>query len=525
MAQVPFLFFLALTIVACQTAPTTLPAIPSTETLPPNEPSVLATTVTRAPTSTLLPTTTVFPEILKEEASPLCEKSFSALFVPGPLNAPFAVMRKMTYADAPAWEFSHQLPHMSNLAADDVQTVFCISESRTQTGTYADGSPAYQLLWDVRAISFPDGRVTGRNSFAGSLPPETKELGAGEELFPYREFAAWVFDKVDHPNFLYFKDAFTTIVLSPDGKIGVFGTSIANQIVEKDYQAKIFLFNLSDLEIISALEGHQGTVTSLAFSPDGKILASSGFDLFVKFWDVGTRRLIGQISIADTPNFLMFSPDGRKLAVASNLEVTLIDPFSMKIEQPIQAAGGDRLAFSPDNSYVYVKSSGTIKIIDLNANIVTLTFPDPFTLVPTVEVAADGSIIGVTYETPEAVDGFVISPDGAQIITYTIDRSLDGATSAKNVRLATWDSKTGKYQSEIKFSGDQIQAMEFSPDGTLLAIGNNDQVWLWDTASWQLKEKLTGHIGFIADLTFTADGTKILSAGSDGTIRAWDLEK
>jgi WD40 repeat protein len=369
--------------------------------------------------------------------------------------------------------------------------------------------------------------VIGRNSFAGSLPPKTKDLGSGtgEGLFPSRDFAAWVFDKVDHPNFLYFKDAISSIAMSPDARIGVFGTSIASQIVDKEYQAKIFLFNPSDLEIISALEGHQGMVTSLAFSPDGKTLASSGFDLYIKFWDVETHRLIGQASLADTPNSLMFSPDGTKLAVASNLEVTLIDPSSMKIEQPIQEAGGDRLAFSPDNSYVYVKSSGTIKIIDPNANIITLTFPDPFTLVPTVEVAADGSIIGVTYETPEAVDGFAISPDGTQILTYTIDRSLDSSTGTENVRLATWDSKTGKYQSEIKFSGDQIRAVKFSPDGTLLAIGNNDEVWLWDTANWQLKEKLTGHIGFVADLAFTPDGTKILSAGSDGTIRLWALEQ
>jgi WD40 repeat protein len=76
-------------------------------------------------------------------------------------------------------------------------------------------------------------------------------------------------------------------------------------------------------------------VTSLAFSPDGKILASSGYDLFIKFWDVASGRLLGQISMADTPNFLAFSPDGSKLAVASNLEVSLVDPVSMQIEQSV----------------------------------------------------------------------------------------------------------------------------------------------------------------------------------------------
>ncbi len=190
------------------------------------------------------------------------------------------------------------------LAATDVQTLFCISETRTQTGTYTDGSAAYQLFWEVRAVSWPGGKVIGRNSFTGSLPPETKEFasGAAEGLSPYKEFAAWIFNQVDHPDFLYFKDAITSLAISPDGRLAAFGSAVANQIVDKDYQAQIYLFNPSDLQtdlgtsaFLDVLEGHQGMVTSLAFSPDGKLLASSGYDLFVKFWDVAAGALLGQV--------------------------------------------------------------------------------------------------------------------------------------------------------------------------------------------------------------------------------------
>lgn len=525
-----FTGFLVFIFIACQPAPTTAPIINPTETVPPSATPPPATTVAQA----TVPTPTISPDVLKEQASPICEESFSSLFEEGPLIPPFAVMKKETYAAAPVWDVSHPLPHMESFSAAEVQTVFCISESRTQTGTYTDGSAAYQLFWEVRAVSFPDGRVIGRNSFTGSPPPKTKELASGsaEGLFPYKEFAAWIFNQVDHPEFLYFNDAVTSLAISPDGSVAAFGTAIANQIVDKDYQAKIFLFdplnvqtNLQTSAFLAVLEGHQGMVTSLAFSPNGNILASSGYDRFVKFWNVASGRLLGQISLTDTPNSLTFSPDGSKLAVASNLEVATIDPVSRQINGIIQQAGGDRLAFSPDGSHLYVNSPGSIKIIDPTASRVTLTFPDPFALVPTMSVSADGNVVSVTYESPETVEGFALSTDGSRMITYTMDRSVDVDSGSENVRLATWDAETGKYVSEIKFSGHLIQTIRFSPDGNLLAMGNRSEIWIWDTATWQVKEKLAGHTGEVVDLAFTPEETKLLSASGDGSIRVWSLEE
>jgi WD40 repeat protein len=200
-----------------------------------------------------------------------------------------------------------------------------------------------------------------------------------------------------------------------------------------------------------------------------------------------------------------------------------IDSVSRQVSGSVQEAGGDRLAFSPDSSHVYVHP-GNIKIIDPTANRVMLAFPDPFALVPTMSVSKDGSI-SVTYESPETVDGFALSPDGSQIVTYTIDRSIDIDSGVENVRLATWDAKTGKYISEVRFSGENIHTIEFSPDGSLLAMGNRNEIWIWNTTIWQIKEKRSGHIGEIVDLAFTPEGTKLLSASRDGTLRVWSLEK
>ena len=527
-AAIPF--FLAFILIGCQSATAVTSTI--TPPTPPSETPFPSSTSTPVPTSTPAPIATISPEELIRRASPICENAFSALVESGTLTPPFAVLKKAAYADVPVWEVSHQVPHLGSLSAAAVQTVFCISETRIQTGTYTDGSPAFQLFWDLRAITWPVGKVIGRKSFTGSPPSKTKELASSstEGPFPFKEFTAWIFNQIDHPDFLYFKDAITSIAISPDGNLAAFGTAIENQIVDKDYQAKIFIFNPSDLQtdlrtsaFLNVLDGHRGMVTSLVFSPDGNVLVSSGYDRFIKFWDVTSSRILGQVITTDTPNSLAFSSDGTKLAVASNLEVTIIDSVSRQNSVSIQGTGGDSLAFSPDGNHIYVNSAERIKIVDPAAGRVTLAFPDRFALVPTISLAADGSVASVAYASPEAVEGFALSPDGVQIITYTIDRSVNTNSGADNVRLATWDAKTGKYVREVRFSGDLIHTVKFSPDGNLLGIGNRNEIWVWDTENWQIKEKLAGHTGEIVALAFTAQQKKLLSASSDGTVRVWSL--
>ena len=532
MMRLTFGICLAFLLIACQSAPIHNPA----ETLPPGQTPPPVPTATPPPTAiqTTAPTPTVSPAELKRRAAPLCENAFSTLIETGPLSPPFAVMKKETYADVPTWEFSHQLPHLGSLSAAKVQTLFCISETRTQTGTYTDGSAAYQLFWEVRAVSWPGGKVIGKNSFTGSPPPKTQNFGSGtgEGSYPYPEFARWILNQIDHPDFLYFPNAITSLGVSPDGGLAAFGSAIANQVVDRQYQAQIFLFDPLDLQTglgtsayLDVLDGHQGMVTALAFSPSGNLLASSGYDFFIKFWDVRAGSLLGQVSIADTPNALAFSSDGMKLAVSTNLEAAIIDPVSRQISASIPGAGGHSLAFSLDGSHLYVNASGSIKMIDLAASQVKLTFPDPFALVPTMSVSADGTVLGVTYETPETVEGFALSPDGSRIITYTLDRTAEVGSGIDNVRLATWDAETGTYVGEVRFSGELISAMRFSPNGRLLAMGNESEVWIWDTATWQVSEKRTGHIDDIVDLAFTPEGEKLLSASRDGTIRVWSLDE
>ncbi len=542
MMRVLLIVSLVFILVACQPAPATVPLVSPTETPVPSETPVPIPTATQTSTPTIVPTATISPDVLKGEAGPLCEKALSASVENGVFTPPFAVLRKAVYADSPTWGFGRQLPHLWSSSSTDVRTIFCISESRTRQGTYTDGAPAYQLSWSVRAVSWPEGKVIAQNTFIGSTPPQIKRSsGSAEGASPYKKFSAWILDQVDHPNFFKFSDAITTIAISPNGGLAAFGTALDNRLVDKDYQAKIILFNPVDLQTISTLDGHTGMVTALAFSPDGKLLASSGYDLSVKFWDVATGNFAGQVSDMEPANALLFSPDGTKLAVISNRELALIDPLSMQIEQSFPDASGESLAFSPDGNYLFFHSGlSGVKVIDLAAGAVTLRIPDGEALIATAMASlnefptseASGFPI-ITYPTPDTVDGFALSSDGTKMITYTIDRSVDSDSGAENVRLATWDPKTGDYLSEIKFASydeqlgntDLIRIIKISPNGNLLATGHGSEIWLWDMTAWQVIRKLTGHIDSINDLVFTPDGIKILSAGGDGTIRVWSLEE
>src|SRR5215207_6441772 len=125
--------FLAVILIGCQSAPAVTATI--TPLTPPGKTPLPSSTNTPVPTSTTAPIATISPAELLRRASRICENAFSALVESGPLTAPFAVLKKAAYADIPSWEASHQLPHLGSLSPAEVQTVFCISETRIQTGT------------------------------------------------------------------------------------------------------------------------------------------------------------------------------------------------------------------------------------------------------------------------------------------------------------------------------------------------------------------------------------------------------
>ncbi len=249
------------------------------------------------------------------------------------------------------------------------------------------------------------------------------------------------------------------------------------------------------------LQGHSDEARSVAFSPDGKLVASGGRDDLILLWNVATGQPVGEPLRGHTGwvDAVAFSPDGKLLASASeDGTIRLWDAASgAPIGQPLTGhVGAVRdVAFSPDGKLL--ASAGADQTVRL-WNV--------------AEGTPDGQpLTGHT----DAVWSVAFSPDGKQIASASAD---------KTVRL--WDVATHKVVGD-PFVGhtNWVLSVAFSPDGQRLASGGADnQIILWDVQRHQaIGQPLTGDTNWVRSIAFSPDGAQLVSGSADHTVRLWDL--
>jgi WD40 repeat protein len=265
------------------------------------------------------------------------------------------------------------------------------------------------------------------------------------------------------------------------------------------------------------LRGHSGVVNSVAFSPDGKTLASGALDGTIILWDVANRQPIGQpltghpLSVSN----IAFSPDGKTLASGSwDGTVTLWDVASRQpIGQPLtgHSQGVTSVAFSPDGRTLASGAlDGTIILWDVSTALKPGLGEGEGTGVASRQLI-DQPLTGHSF----GVSSVAFSPDGKTL-----------ASSARDGAIILWDAASRQPIGQpLSGHSGVANSVAFSPDGKTLASGNTDgAIILWDVASRQpIGQPLTGHSGVVHSVAFSPDGKTLASGSHDRTIILWDV--
>ena len=274
-----------------------------------------------------------------------------------------------------------------------------------------------------------------------------------------------------------------SVAWSPDGK----------QLATGSWDNSIKLWEANTGKLQHTVQGHKNRVHKIAWSPDGQHLASCGWDGAIKIWD-GTwpeHTLNGHSAIAFC---IAWSPDGKRLASGSpDKSVRIWDAENGKQLHLLEGHTGTvwSVAWSPDGKRLASASNDfTVKVWDVELGTVVHTL-----------AGHEGSVWSTEW-----------NPDGKRLASSGDDRTV-----------RVWNATTGRSLHILRGHQACANCVAWNQAGDRLASGSWDSTAkIWDTDQGKLLQTMNGHTGFINSLEWSPDDKQLATASDDSTAKVWN---